>query len=336
MVSERRDLRIPAMLVITQRLSMAIVAVAVLAACSCSGATTLKDTSWELESLAGNDVLPGTKITLEFSDDQISGSAGCNHYGGGYQAGKDSLSISDVFATEMWCVEPEGVMEQERAYSAALSGAAAYQIEGGRLQILDETGTQTLVLVASNPNAAPTATPTTEAPTPAAQLPPTAGIVTVATLAVVETEPPPPVGPPAGFRQYRDTEAGVSVYIPESWIVTGIVPGRSAILQSYPEDKYVGGEPFEAGDTKCDVNIRPPDVDMAGYLQQLKSDPTVTVVSEQEVTLLSGEVGTRVEVDSMGRSLSLITETNDRVLVLTCFGELAPFDEITVTLGANE
>jgi hypothetical protein len=38
----------------------------------------------------------------------------------------------------------------------------------------------------------------------------------------------------------------------------------------------------------------------------------------------------------MGRSLSLVTEINERAVVLTCFGELAPFDEIAVTLGASE
>jgi hypothetical protein len=35
-------------------------------------------------------------------------------------------------------------------------------------------------------------------------------------------------------------------------------------------------------------------------------------------------------------SLSLITEVNERAVVLTCFGKLAPFDEIAVTLGASE
>ena len=43
-----------------------------------------------------------------------------------------------------------------------------------------------------------------------------------------------------------------------------------------------------------------------------------------------------MELEGMGRSLSLITEINERVVVLTCYGELAPFDEIAVTLGANE
>jgi hypothetical protein len=38
----------------------------------------------------------------------------------------------------------------------------------------------------------------------------------------------------------------------------------------------------------------------------------------------------------MSPSISLFTEVNERVVVLTCFGELAPFDQIAVTFGASE
>jgi hypothetical protein len=147
---------------------------------------------------------------------------------------------------------------------------------------------------------------------------------------------PPAIEPPAGFKQYQDTVAGVLIYVPESWVVDEVDPGRLSILQSYPEDKYIGGEAFEPGDTKCDLLIRPPDIDMAGHIQGLKSDSTVTVVSEREIVLQSGKPGIRMEVDSMGRSISLITEINERVVVLACFGELAPFDEIAATLSASE
>jgi heat shock protein HslJ len=131
---------------------MALVFIAVLAAllpaCGSSGATVLRDTAWELESLTGNDVLPGTTITIEFSGDQVSGSAGCNQYGGSYQAGENSLSVGDVFSTEMGCLEPEGILEQEGVYLAALRAAAAYQITADRLEIFDEAGAQVLVFVA--------------------------------------------------------------------------------------------------------------------------------------------------------------------------------------------
>jgi hypothetical protein len=34
---------------------------------------------------------------------------------------------------------------------------------------------------------------------------------------------------------------GVPVFVPERWVVTAVVPGQREILQSYPENKYVGG-----------------------------------------------------------------------------------------------
>jgi hypothetical protein len=169
--------------------------------------------------------------------------------------------------------------------------------------------------------ALPTQTP--EPPTPA---PPTPTEV---------PENPTPTStfePPANTKPYQDALAGVSVHIPDNWIVTQIDPGRFAILQSYPEDKYVGGEAREPGDTKCDLTIRPPEIDIAGHVQQLKSHTDLTILSEDEVFLQSGQPGTKLEVESMGFSLSMITEVNERVVVLTCYGETAPFDEIAQTL----
>lgn len=120
-----------------------------LAACDGPGADALRDTAWELTSLAGNELLPGTTITLEFTADEISGSTGCNHYGGSYEISGDGLNLVDLYATEMACLQPAGIMEQEAAYLTALGLAARYQIDGGRLEIQDETGTQVLVYVAS-------------------------------------------------------------------------------------------------------------------------------------------------------------------------------------------
>jgi hypothetical protein len=148
-----------------------------------------------------------------------------------------------------------------------------------------------------------------------------------------EIAPPPAFEPPAGFKPYQDSVTGISVYVPESWVVTGVVPGQFAILQSYPEDKYVGGEAREPGDTKCDLTIRPPDVSVADAIQALRSDTFATIVSEQEIVLQSGELGIRMEVESMGSSISLFTEINGRTVVLTCFGEFALFDEIAGTLS---
>jgi hypothetical protein len=35
-----------------------------------------------------------------------------------------------------------------------------------------------------------------------------------------------------------------------------------------------------------------------------------------------------MELENLGRSLSMITEVNDGAVALTCFGEFEPFDEV--------
>ena len=129
--------------------------------------------------------------------------------------------------------------------------------------------------------------------------------------------------------------SGVSLWVPENWTI--IEPGPHwPILQSYPQDKYVGGEARQPGDTKCDLAIHPLGTSVADVTPKNRADPPVTIISESEIVLRSGQMGKRFEIDSMGRPLSLIAEVNERAVVLTCFGELAPFDELAVTLGASE
>jgi hypothetical protein len=170
-------------------------------------------------------------------------------------------------------------------------------------------------------------TPTPEQPSPVSPSP---------TAEVHAPTPTPAFEPPVGYKEYQDSAVGISVYIPESWVATGIVEGQYAILQSYPVDKYVGGEMFEPGDTKCDLNIRPAGTRAADLIQQWKSDPLTTIVSEGEIMLQSGQTAARIEMESMGRSNSVITEINERVVALTCFGDFTPFDKITATLKASE
>jgi len=175
---------------------------------------------------------------------------------------------------------------------------------------------------------------TTDATTPILEQP--HSVPSTPITEVFDPTPNPISNPPDGFKEYQDSEFGITVHIPESWVVTGIVEGQYAILQSYPWNKYVGGEILESGDTKCDLTIRPPEINVDSHIQQLKSSPTVTIVSEGEIVLQSGLIGKRFVVDSMGRSISLVTEINSRTVVLTCFGEPEPFDEIAITLSGIE
>jgi heat shock protein HslJ len=106
----------------------------------------LVDTEWVLTLLNGERLVEGTNITLNFSDDQARGFAGCNAYGGPYTAaGRGTLTILEIAVTAQGCLEPEGVLQQEDAYIAALTGADAYRVLDDRLEIEDASGETTLV-----------------------------------------------------------------------------------------------------------------------------------------------------------------------------------------------
>jgi heat shock protein HslJ len=109
----------------------------------------LLDTEWVLISLNGSALIEGTEITLSFGEASLDGSAGCNTYGGSYTASEDSLRLSGVYATEMACPEPKGIMEQEKAYLEALNAADRYRVDGDRLEVYDEAGAQILAFVAA-------------------------------------------------------------------------------------------------------------------------------------------------------------------------------------------
>lgn len=119
----------------------------------CSQKTNeLADTSWELVSLNGKDLIEGTAITLVFTETYMGGQMGCNGYGGSPDSGKyiikgdGTFQIGDPFAvTVQLCADPEGIMEQEAEYIEILMVASHYQILGDRLEIKNEGGELILV-----------------------------------------------------------------------------------------------------------------------------------------------------------------------------------------------
>ncbi len=82
-----------------------------------------------------------TEITAVFGDDgNLSGAAGCNQYNAPYTTEGNRITIGPAATTRMFCGEPEGIMEQEAAYLAALETAATYTISGDELELLDANG----------------------------------------------------------------------------------------------------------------------------------------------------------------------------------------------------
>jgi heat shock protein HslJ len=117
---------------------LAVVILLALAACSAispAGEDPLDGTSWVLVGYGLAAPLPGTQITATFEDGQVGGSSGCNTYGGSYRVKGETISVTEIIMTEMACIDPEGVMEQEQTYLEYLSGATTFRLDHGQLQM---------------------------------------------------------------------------------------------------------------------------------------------------------------------------------------------------------
>jgi len=129
---------------------LSALAVVSLTACGATK-TALDDTEWVLESYGEQGhlqaVLEGTEITASFNgaEGQVTGSAGCNSYSANYEAEHDVLVISQIAMTEMACLEPEGIMEQEAEYLAALENVSMYRFEDQQRLILQDSDDSRMV-----------------------------------------------------------------------------------------------------------------------------------------------------------------------------------------------
>lgn len=92
--------------------------------------------------------LPGTELTARFgADGSLSGSAGCNSYGGGFTAYDQTLRVSSLSSSQTLCPTPEGIMEQEGAFLRLMGQANSMAISAGQLTVFDSGGNRILVFV---------------------------------------------------------------------------------------------------------------------------------------------------------------------------------------------
>lgn len=122
-------------------------AVLVLGACSIPN-SSLEDAKWFLESYGEQNnmitVIEGSEITVTFdsTQEEVSGSAGCNIYFAGYEVSGNELAVFEMAYTEMACISPEGIMEQEQEYLSLLANAQSFEIDGATLIISCSGGRQ--------------------------------------------------------------------------------------------------------------------------------------------------------------------------------------------------
>lgn len=116
--------------------------VMLLSACGGGGSDqpNLEGVTWELTAINGNEPIEGTRPTLQFGNGQVSGNAGCNSFGGEYEIQGDKIGFGALVQTEMFCMEPEGVMDQESTYLGMLGNAVTFEVGGGVLTIVTGPG----------------------------------------------------------------------------------------------------------------------------------------------------------------------------------------------------
>jgi len=115
----------------------------------------LDGTSWQVTGFNNGreavvSPLIGTTLTLAFRDGTISGHAGCNTFRASYQADGDRLAVGPAATTRKACAG-EGVMEQERAYVAAVESITVWSIERDLLDAHRADGQRALTAKRTTP-----------------------------------------------------------------------------------------------------------------------------------------------------------------------------------------
>ena len=108
----------------------------------------LDNTNWQVTGYyigrAVASPLVGTNLTMRFSGQQISGSAGCNTFNGSYTVSGSNITIRDLSQGMSFCDTPPGVMQQEADFMNALRATSSFQFDGAQLTLRRSDGTTTV------------------------------------------------------------------------------------------------------------------------------------------------------------------------------------------------
>jgi heat shock protein HslJ len=104
----------------------------------------LAGTEWQLATFvvggAASSVLAGTTPTLTVDDlaGRVSGSAGCNSFGGSASFGEQTVEVGPLVSTKMAC--DKSIMDQEAQFLLVLGAAVDWEIEGTTLRLTTADG----------------------------------------------------------------------------------------------------------------------------------------------------------------------------------------------------
>lgn len=97
--------------------------------------------NWLATAINGTPTDPKVKTSITFdADGGVSGSGGCNRFGGQAEFEDSGLTVRNVFSTMMACFGPAG--DQEQVFLVALEQTASHRLDGAELVLLDAAGAE--------------------------------------------------------------------------------------------------------------------------------------------------------------------------------------------------
>ncbi len=115
-------------------------------ACATAGpGVSLTDATWNVVQIRGAEPVAGSTPTMTFTADTVSGTTGCNHFTAAYtSSGASGIILSPGAMTAMAC--SDALMQQETAFTQAMSQVTAYSPSGDAMLLQDASGAVQLKL----------------------------------------------------------------------------------------------------------------------------------------------------------------------------------------------
>lgn len=90
----------------------------------------------------------GISLQLDATAAHAAGYGGCNRWFAGYtSSGPGQISFSQAGATQMACMEPEGVMQREQEFLDGLGKVATFRLSEDHLYLESDDGASGIVLI---------------------------------------------------------------------------------------------------------------------------------------------------------------------------------------------
>lgn len=101
---------------------------------------------WVVETIAGQGIAAGSRVTLDFDGTELGGEASCNRYATTFAIGGEGVSVGQIAATKRAC--EERLMDQEGRIFRALASVGRFDIDASGALLLYDPASPDPVLTA--------------------------------------------------------------------------------------------------------------------------------------------------------------------------------------------